>query len=60
MVTIYKLIDKKTSRIFREPVDIGVAPDYYDKIKQPIDLSTITKNIKSGTYRFAKEVLADL
>ena len=26
---IYKLIDKKTSEIFRQPVDRAALPDYY-------------------------------
>jgi hypothetical protein len=29
LIMIYKLIEKKTSEIFRQPVDPTVLPDYY-------------------------------
>jgi len=29
LIMIYKLIEKKTSQIFRDPVDPIVLPDYY-------------------------------
>lgn len=45
---IYKLIEKKTSEIFRQPVDRNVLPDYYEKIKNPIDISTIIKKLRKG------------
>lgn len=56
---IYKLIEKKTSEIFREPVDPVTLPDYYEKIKNPIDISTIIKKMKKGTYEFSYEVRDD-
>uniref|UniRef100_A0A1X7SMB3 Bromo domain-containing protein n=1 Tax=Amphimedon queenslandica TaxID=400682 RepID=A0A1X7SMB3_AMPQE len=37
---------------FRQPVnpiDLGI-PDYFDVIKNPIDLSTIRKKLESGSY----------
>ena len=45
---IYKLIEKKTSEIFRKPVDPVALPDYYEKIKNPIDISTIIKRLKKS------------
>lgn len=49
-IMIYKLIEKKTSEIFRQPVDPVALPDYYEKIKNPIDISTIIKKLKKGDY----------
>ena len=43
---LYALRDKKSSDIFKEPVDATKIPDYYEKIKNPIDLSTIQKKLK--------------
>jgi len=57
---IYRLIEKKLSKIFREPVDAVALPDYYEKIKNPIDLSTMVKKLKSGRYTRAVEVREDL
>ncbi len=56
---IYKLIEKKTSEIFREPVDPVALPDYYEKIKNPIDISSIIKKLKNGLYEYAYEVKED-
>jgi|JI9StandDraft_2_1071091.scaffolds.fasta_scaffold923939_1 hypothetical protein len=57
---IYRLIEKKLSKIFREPVDPVALPDYYEKIRKPIDLSTMIKKLKEGKYKFAVEVRDDL
>ncbi|KAI5190913.1 hypothetical protein NECID01_1208 [Nematocida sp. AWRm77] len=35
-------------------------PDYYDKIKTPMDLSTISKNLESGVYTSAESVKKDI
>ena len=56
MCMIYRLIEKKLSKIFREPVDPVALPDYYEKIRKPIDLSTMIKKLKEGKYKFAVEV----
>ena len=53
---IYKLIDKKTSEIFRQPVDRVALPDYYEKIKNPMDISKIISKMKKGEYEYAIEV----
>ena len=53
---IYKLIEKKTSEIFRQPVDAVLLPDYYEKIKKPIDISTIIKRLKAGEYAYSSEI----
>ena len=56
MCMIYRLIEKKLSKIFREPVDPVALPDYYEKIRKPIDLSTMIKKLKEGKYKFVVEV----
>ena len=56
MEAIYALRDKKSSDIFKEPVDAAKVPDYYEKITKPMDLSTILKKLKLGKYFQAKEV----
>lgn len=50
---IYALRDKKSSDIFKEPVDAAKIPDYYIEIKNPIDLTTIQKKLKEGKYRYS-------
>ncbi|KAL6052194.1 histone acetyltransferase [Balamuthia mandrillaris] len=46
---------------FREPVSAKEVPDYYDVIKDPIDLSTIESRLDSGQYYITKEIfLADI
>lgn len=35
---------------FREPVDSNEVPDYYDVIKDPVDLSLISRRIESQRY----------
>ena len=32
------------------------AADYYEKIRKPIDLSTMIKKLKEGKYKFVVEV----
>lgn len=56
---IYKLIEKKTSEIFRQPVDRNVLPDYYEKIKNPIDISTIIKKLRKAEYYSAWQIKED-
>lgn len=34
--------------VFAEPVDESVAPDYYTKIKDPVDLSTVRRRLVEG------------
>eukprot|EP00898_Chlorokybus_atmophyticus_P003053 jgi/Chlat1/3749/Chrsp259S03891 len=44
---------------FNEPVDpVGMGiPDYFDVVKEPMDLSTVDKNLRQGVYRSPLEVL---
>ena len=48
---IQKLNSHQNSWPFREPVNIKNAPDYYQKIEQPMDLHTLEKELESGKYK---------
>eukprot|EP01138_Halocafeteria_seosinensis_P002176 gb/GECG01002226.1/.p1 GENE.gb/GECG01002226.1/~~gb/GECG01002226.1/.p1 ORF type:complete len:433 (+),score=58.20 gb/GECG01002226.1/:1-1299(+) len=45
---------------FLEPVDVLQVPDYYDVIKNPIDLSSIEKKVKRSGYSSISELKDDL
>ncbi|KAE8541103.1 hypothetical protein D1P53_002457 [Cryptococcus gattii VGV] len=45
---------------FQKPVSKREAPDYYDVIKRPMDLSTILRNAKARKYKNKAEFAADL
>ncbi|XP_061369075.1 histone acetyltransferase GCN5-like [Gastrolobium bilobum] len=46
---------------FKEPVDARDVPDYYDIIKDPMDLKTMTKRVESEQYYVTFEMfLADV
>ena len=46
--------------IFLEPVDPNVYPDYYRKIKQPIDLSATQAKLDEGKYSNYKQFDSDI
>ncbi|OVA05355.1 GNAT domain [Macleaya cordata] len=41
---------------FKEPVDARDVPDYYDVIKDPVDLRTLSKRLESGQYYVTLEM----
>ncbi|UYV74640.1 TAF1 [Cordylochernes scorpioides] len=45
---------------FHKPVNKKAVKDYYNVIKNPIDLETVLKNIKEHKYLNRKEFLADI
>lgn len=45
---------------FQRPVEISEAPDYYDHIKYPMDLRTMTERLKSGYFSSKKLFIADM
>jgi histone acetyltransferase len=46
---------------FKEPVDSRDVPDYYDIIKDPIDLKTMSKRVESEQYYVTLEMfVADM
>ncbi|XP_020228062.1 histone acetyltransferase GCN5 [Cajanus cajan] len=55
------LHDHADSWPFKEPVDARDVPDYYDIIKDPIDLKTMSKRVESEQYYVTFEMfLADV
>ena len=56
-----QMIQHRLSWPFRKPVDAVKlkVPKYYEIIKEPMDLGTIEKKLKSRVYRTAKECIAD-
>jgi histone acetyltransferase len=59
-----KLLDKirknKNSWPFLKPVDVSEAADYYEVIKDPMDLQTLQSNLDSGTYKNKEIFVSDL
>ena len=56
-----ELVNIDESVYFREPVDAEDVPDYYDIVKNPMDLATMQKRVESGKYYITLEIfLADL
>ncbi|OAA54833.1 transcription regulator [Niveomyces insectorum RCEF 264] len=47
---------------FRDPVDPSSEgiPDYFQKVKRPMDLSTIKDNLDNGRYKSQEEFAADM
>jgi len=41
---------EKSAWAFLEPVNKEIVPDYFDIIKNPIDIKTIEKNLNNGLY----------
>ena len=60
-IIINKLKNEPHSWPYREPVDATVVQDYYQKIKEPMDLRTLEKGVESGQYKnktaFVKDTL---
>ncbi|KAG9660797.1 succinic semialdehyde dehydrogenase, partial [Aureobasidium melanogenum] len=50
MIRTFIEVDDEHVLPFREPVDANDVPDYYTIIKNPMDLSTISKKFKDGKY----------
>eukprot|EP01114_Cavostelium_apophysatum_P014276 TRINITY_DN3658_c0_g1_i1.p1 TRINITY_DN3658_c0_g1~~TRINITY_DN3658_c0_g1_i1.p1 ORF type:complete len:928 (+),score=296.49 TRINITY_DN3658_c0_g1_i1:268-3051(+) len=64
-LTLQEVVEKirvhDASWPFHKPVDRTEVPDYYDIIKDPIDLEMITKRVFAGNYYITKEIfLADV
>ncbi|XP_017768696.1 PREDICTED: histone acetyltransferase KAT2B-like [Nicrophorus vespilloides] len=45
---------------FKSPVDKNVVPDYYDHIKYPMDLKTMTERLKARYYVSRRLFVADM
>lgn len=59
MAVITAIIKLKGAGPFRKPVPADM-PFYFDVIKHPMDLGTVYKQIKTGHYRSAFQVLKDV
>ena len=55
-----KIKTRKESGPFMKPVNKKQVKDYYDKIKQPMDLETMSKKIASHKYHSRQEFVDDM
>ncbi|KAG6405071.1 hypothetical protein SASPL_132653 [Salvia splendens] len=55
-----ELMDRRLAWGFTKPVDLVKAPDYFKKIKNPMDLQTIKRNLERNMYSDAKEFANDM
>ncbi|CAI9736477.1 family AAA domain-containing 2B [Octopus vulgaris] len=55
-----KLAKCRKFAIFMRPVDIEDVPDYYDIVKEPMDLNSMLKKIDNEMYPTAQEFLDDI
>lgn len=52
------VLEHQDSWPFKEPVDARDVPDYYDIIKDPIDLKTMSKRLDSEAYYITLDIFA--
>ncbi|CAD7697332.1 unnamed protein product [Ostreobium quekettii] len=50
----------KNAYIFNKPVNRMVVPDYYDIVKNPMDLGTLRENLLGGKYAHPEEFAKDM
>ena len=55
-----RLFDEDKQRLFHRPVKEKEAPEYYSRIRHPMDLSTLRSKYKAGKYSSYGELLHDL
>ncbi|XP_042007466.1 transcription factor GTE12-like [Salvia splendens] len=55
-----ELMDRRLAWVFTKPVDLVKAPDYFKKIRTPMDLGTIKRNLERNMYSDAKEFSGDM
>ncbi|KAK4054154.1 histone acetyltransferase [Microbotryomycetes sp. JL201] len=53
------LVDHPSSWAFANPVNAAEVTDYYDVIKQPMDLATMENKLEANTYNTLPEFIAD-
>lgn len=57
---LQKLRDHPEAMIFLTPVDPKILPDYYAKIKKPIDLKTMQDKLDEGKYKALRDFESDI
>ena len=62
MPVLKKLTEQENAWIFMQPVDPVELnlPDYFDLIKNPMDLGTIKKRLENSNYKAVSEFVADI
>jgi len=57
---IKQIQSHKSAWPFMEPVDPHEAPDYYNVVKEPMDLNCIGKNVTNKKYKTLTEFIRDM
>lgn len=57
---IAKMKNNKNSWPFLKPVDPKEVPNYYETIKEPMDLQTLEGNLETGMYKTKEIFVSDL
>ncbi|CDI76164.1 hypothetical protein EPH_0025910 [Eimeria praecox] len=61
IAALLALLDRHPSSWpFRRPVSVSEAPDYYEVVKYPVDISSMRRKNKSGGYRTKQELGSDM
>ncbi|GMF14947.1 unnamed protein product [Phytophthora lilii] len=59
-MVVQRLLEMPESELFRVPVDAATVRNYYQIVKQPMDLSTIRRKIEAKEYDSMREFVKDL
>jgi transcription initiation factor TFIID subunit 1 len=59
-MVVQRLLDMPESELFRVPVDANTVRNYYQIVKQPMDLSSIRRKIEAKEYDSMREFVKDL
>ncbi|KAG7381585.1 hypothetical protein PHYPSEUDO_005825 [Phytophthora pseudosyringae] len=59
-VVVKRLLEMPESELFRVPVDASTVHNYYQIVKQPMDLSSIHRKIEAKEYDSMREFVKDL
>eukprot|EP01127_Copromyxa_protea_P021529 TRINITY_DN7421_c0_g1_i1.p1 TRINITY_DN7421_c0_g1~~TRINITY_DN7421_c0_g1_i1.p1 ORF type:complete len:810 (-),score=155.87 TRINITY_DN7421_c0_g1_i1:236-2500(-) len=54
-----EIYNNNKADIFRVPVSSSI-PNYYETIKEPMDLGTLKKNLSNGVYKLLKDFVHDV
>lgn len=53
------MVADRSSWPFRESVGADVAPDYYELVKDPVDLTTMKRRVSAGEYLTIEQFVQD-